>query len=429
MSTPAERARHAFHRLSRAEATTVAAILRRETTGGLLLLVATVIALVWANSPVSDAYESLREVVVGVPGLLELDLEHWAAEGLLAVFFLVAGLELKREFVVGDLSDRREAVLPVVAAVAGMVVPALLYLLVNSGADGRPGGWAVPVATDIAFALAVLALVGDALPTALRAFLLSLAVVDDLLAILVIAVFFTDRVHLEALAGAMALLGLFAFLQHRRVRAWWVYVPLGLATWGLVHEAGVHATVAGVALGLLTRVRRDPAEDRSPAERVEHLVGPVSALVCVPLFALLAAGVTLPGSALSGLATSPVALGIGAGLVVGKVVGVAGGAWVTTRLTRAELSPQLAWADVVGVGLLAGIGFTVALLLGDLSFSGDPAGADTAKAAVLVASVVSALLATLVLRRRQTVHLAVSEEETRDDDQDGGPDVHQRDDS
>ena len=429
MTSPASRARHAFHRLSQAEATTVAEILRRETTGGLLLLLATVIALVWANSPVSGAYESLREVVVGVPGLLELDLEHWAGEGLLAVFFLVAGLELKREFVVGDLSDRREAVLPVVAAVAGMVVPAILYVLVNLGPDGRPGGWAVPVATDIAFALAVLALVGDALPTALRAFLLSLAVVDDLLAILVIAVFFTDRVHLEALGGAVALLGLYTFLQHRRVRAWWVYVPLGLAVWGLVHEAGVHATVAGVALGLLTRVRRDPGEERSPAERVEHLVGPVSALVCVPLFALLAAGVSLSGDALAGLATSPIALGIGAGLVVGKVLGVAGGAWITTRLTRAELSPQLAWVDVVGVGLLAGIGFTVSLLLGDLSFADDPAGADTAKAAVLVASVVSALLATLVLRRRQAVHVALYEEETRDDDQDGIPDVYQRDDS
>jgi Na+:H+ antiporter, NhaA family len=425
VSSPAARARQVFHRLSLAESTTVAEILRRETTGGMFLLAATVVALVWANSPVSDVYQSLREVVVGVPGLLELDLEHWAGEGLLAVFFLVAGLELKREFVVGDLSDRREAVLPVVAAVSGMVVPAGLYLLVNLGPDGRPGGWAVPVATDIAFALAVLALVGDALPTALRAFLLSLAVVDDLLAILVIAVFFTDQVRLEALGGAVVLLGLYAFLQHRRVRAWWVYVPLGLVVWALVHEAGVHATVAGVALGLLTRVRRDPAEDRSPAEHVEHLVGPVSALVCVPLFALLAAGVTLSGDALTGLATSPVALGIAAGLVAGKVLGVAGGAWVTARLSRAELSPQLAWVDVVGVGLLAGIGFTVSLLLGDLSFSGDPAAADTAKAAVLVSSVLAALLATLVLRRRQAVHLALYEEETRDDDQDGIPDVYQ----
>ena len=425
MTTPAERARHAFHRLSLAESTTVAEILRRETTGGLLLLVATAVALVWANSPVSEAYDSLRGLVVGAPGVVELDLEHWAGEGLLAVFFLVAGLELKREFVVGDLSDRREAVLPVVAAVAGMVVPATLYLIVNLAPDGRPGGWAVPVATDIAFALAVLALVGDALPTALRAFLLSLAVVDDLLAILVIAVFFTDRVRLEALGGAVVLLGVYALLQHRRVRAWWVYVPLGLAVWGLVHEAGVHATVAGVALGLLTRVRRDTGERRSPAEHVEHLVGPVSALVCVPLFALLAAGVRLSGDALMGLVTSPVALGIGAGLVIGKVVGVAGGAWVTTRLTRAQLSTQLAWVDVVGVGLLAGIGFTVSLLLGDLSFSSDPANADTAKAAVLVSSVVSALLATLVLRRRQAVHRALYEEETRDDDQDGIPDLYQ----
>jgi len=422
----AARARHVLHRLSQAEAATVADVLRRETTGGLLLLAATVVALVWANSPLADAYESWRSVVVGIPGIVELDLEHWASEGLLAVFFLVAGLELKREFVVGDLSDRREAVLPVVAAFAGMLVPAMFYLLVNLGADGRPGGWAVPVATDIAFALAVLALVGDRLPTALRAFLLSLAVVDDLLAILIIAVVFTEQLRLTALGGAVALLGAYAVLQNRRVRAWWVYVPLGLAVWLLVHEAGVHATVAGIAIGLLTRVRRDPGEDQSPAEHVEHLVGPVSASVCVPVFALFAAGVVLSGEAVTGLVTSPVALGIAAGLVLGKVVGVAGGAWLTTRLTRAELSPQLAWSDVVGVGLLAGIGFTVSLLLSDLSFADDET-AETAKAAVLVSSVLAALLATAVLRRRQAVHVALFAEETRDDDDDGIPDVYQRD--
>ena len=371
MTAPVPPPRRLLDRLSLDESTTVADVLRRETTGGVLLLIAAVVAMVWANSALADSYETVRHTVVGIPGLLDLDLEHWASEGLLAVFFCVAGLELKREFVVGDLSDRREAVLPVAAAVAGMVVPAVFYLAINLAApDGHPEGWAVPLATDIAFALAVLALVGERLPTALRAFLLSLAVVDDLLAILVITVAFTEQTDLLALGGAAVLLAGHGLLQWRRVRAWWVYVPLGLAIWFLVHEAGVHATVAGVAIGLLTRVRRDPDERLSPAEHAEHLMRPLSASVCVPLFALLAAGVSLSGDALAGLATSPVAIGVAVGLVLGKTVGVAGGAWLTTRLTGAELNPRLAWSDIVGVGMLAGIGFTVSLLLAELVLPG-----------------------------------------------------------
>ncbi len=424
---PARAARRAFHRLTRDEAATVTDVLRRETTGGFLLLAAAAAALLWANSPLAESYETVQTTVVGVPGLVELDLEHFAGDGLLAVFFLVAGLELKREFLVGDLSDRREAVLPVAAAVAGMVAPAVVYLAVTVPFDGDLSGWAIPVATDIAFALAVLAVVGERLPTALRAFLLSLAVVDDLLAIIVIAVFFTDHVVISALLGAAVLLAAYAWLQHRRVRAWWVYVPIGLAVWLLVHESGIHATVAGVAIGLLTRVRRDPGEARSSAERLEHRLRPLSASVCVPLFALLAAGVTLSGDALGAAATSPVALGVAAGLVIGKVVGVAGGAWLTVRLTRAELSPQLAWSDIVGVAMLAGIGFTVSLLFADLAFPDDPGLVDTAKVAVLAASVFSALAAALLLRRRQAVHIALYEEETRDDDRDGVPDVYEED--
>lgn len=426
MSAPA-RARRAFHRLSLAEASTVTDVLRRETIGGVLLVAASVVAVAWANSPWAGSYDAMRTSVVGVPGLLELELGDWAAEGMLAIFFLVAGLELKREFVVGDLSDHREAVLPVVAAVAGMVVPALIYLGLNLGVDGRPGGWAIPIATDIAFALAVLALVGERLPTALRAFLLSLAVVDDLLAIVIIAVFFTADLAFLALGAAAVLLVVFALLQRRRVRAWWLHLPLGLAVWFFVHEAGVHATVAGVALGLLTRVRHDEGEARSPAERLEHRLRPLSASVCVPAFALLAAGVELSGGALSGLVASPIALGVAGGLVLGKVVGVTGAAWATARLTRAQLSAQLAWSDVVGLGLLAGIGFTVSLLLAELSFPEDPAPTETAKAAVLVSSVLAALLATVVLRRRQAVHLRLYEEEQRDADRDGIPDVYQRD--
>jgi len=422
---PGRAVRNAFHRLSLAESTTVADVLRRETSGGLLLLVATVVAMAWANSPVADSYDQLRTTVVGVPGLLGLDLEHWAGEGLLAVFFLVAGLELKREFVVGDLSDRREAVLPVVAAVCGMVVPAVVYIAVNVGDGGRPAGWAVPVATDIAFALAVLAIVGQRLPTALRAFLLSLAVVDDLLAIVVVAIFFTASINFPSLLIAIGLLAAFAGLQYLRVARWWLYVPLGLAVWFFVHDAGVHATVAGVAIGLVTRVRRDHDEHESPAERLEHRLRPLSASFCIPVFALLTAGVALSGESVTGMVTSPVALGVAAGLVVGKAVGITGGAWVAVRLTRAELSPQLAWSDVAGIGLLAGIGFTVSLLLAELSFADEPQLVETAKTAVLAASVLAALLATVVLRRRRAVHVALWEIEHADVDDDGVPDIHQ----
>ncbi|MBA2739351.1 MAG: Na+/H+ antiporter NhaA [Nocardioidaceae bacterium] len=422
---PGRAVRNAFHRLSLAESTTVADVLRRETSGGLLLLVATVVAMAWANSPVADSYDQLRTTVVAVPGLLGLDLEHWAGEGLLAVFFLVAGLELKREFVVGDLSDRREAVLPVVAAVCGMVVPAVVYIAVNVGDGGRPAGWAVPVATDIAFALAVLAIVGQRLPTALRAFLLSLAVVDDLLAIVVVAIFFTASINFPSLLIAIGLLAAFAGLQYLRVARWWLYVPLGLAVWFFVHDAGVHATVAGVAIGLVTRVRRDHDEHESPAERLEHRLRPLSASFCIPVFALLTAGVALSGESVTGMVTSPVALGVAAGLVVGKAVGITGGAWVAVRLTRAELSPQLAWSDVAGIGLLAGIGFTVSLLLAELSFADEPQLVETAKTAVLAASVLAALLATVVLRRRQAVHVALWEIEHADVDDDGVPDIHQ----
>ncbi|MDP9444242.1 MAG: Na+/H+ antiporter NhaA, partial [Actinomycetota bacterium] len=244
----------------RAERAFVADALRQETVGGALLLAAAVIAMVWANSPWQAGYHRLLEAHAG-----PLSVHEWAADGLLTIFFFVAGLELKRELVVGSLNRLADALVPVAAAAAGMVVPALCYLAVNL-AGGDPRGWAVPTATDIAFALAVLAVVGSALPPALRAFLLTLAVVDDLGAILIIAVAFTDAVDLAALAGAALLCAVYAGLQRLRVQRWVVYVPLAVATWWLVHESGVHATVAGVALGLLTRVRPDAGERHSPAE-------------------------------------------------------------------------------------------------------------------------------------------------------------------
>ncbi|MGH3142814.1 MAG: Na+/H+ antiporter NhaA, partial [Gaiellales bacterium] len=251
----------------------VSGALREETVGGALLLLATAVAVAWASSPWASAYEDLRDVAFGPSALhLHLDLETWTAEGLLAIFFFVAGLELKRELVVGQLQRPEEAVLPMVAALCGMVVPVLLYLALAAGDDDALRGWAVPIATDIAFALAVLAVLGSSLPTALRAFLLTLAVVDDLGAVLVIAIAFTDDVNLGALAAAGGVLMLWAVLQRLRVTSAVILLPVALLMWGLVHGSGVHATIAGVALGLATRVRPDPGERSSPAEHLEHVV-------------------------------------------------------------------------------------------------------------------------------------------------------------
>jgi NhaA family Na+:H+ antiporter len=367
-------------------------VLRSEAVGGGLALVAALLALVWANSPADASYQSVIGLDLG-----PLDVEHWGADGALTLFFFVAGLELKREFVVGSLRKPADALVPVTAAVCGVAVPAALFLLVNLTAPGgRPGGWAIPGATDIAFALAVLAVVGRHLPQSLRTFLLTLAVVDDLVVIVIIAVVFTDRLHVLDLVVALVLAGLWLLLQSRRVQLGWVYLPIAVATWWFVHESGVHATIAGVLLGLLTRVRRDPGERRSPAESLEQRLSPLSAGLAVPFFALVSAGVPVTGH--GGLASDPVVVGVVVGLVVGKPVGVLGGTYLVTRFTRAELNDDLTWGQMVGVALLAGIGFTVSLLVADLSFSGHEA--DAAKAGVLAASVVSALVGGAVLRRR-----------------------------
>ena len=418
-------ARRLFSRGSWPEAQHVARALRTETVGGVLLLVGTLVALTWANSPWREAYQSLRETTVGPAALkLDLTLSEWAGDGLLAVFFLVAGMELKRELVVGDLRDPAKAVLPVVAAMAGVVVPALIFLAVTAGDPAAARGWAVPTATDIAFALAVLAVLGTHLPSALRAFLLTLAVVDDIVAITIIAVAYTS--DLEPLALLAALVPLLAFAAAVRARhtAWWLLIPLAFATWTLVHASGVHATVAGVLLGLTVPVRRAAGERRSVAERFEHLIRPFSAGVAVPVFALFAAGVTLVGGGLGSALRDRVSLAVVLALVVGKCVGIMGGTWLTARFTRAELDDHLAWGDVLGLSLLAGIGFTVSLLIGELAYGAGSPRDDHVKVAVLAASVLSALLAAVVLRRRNAVYRRIEALERRDEDGDGVPDCY-----
>ena len=420
--------RTVFDRLPLPERTRILEALRQETVGGALLLLAAVVALVWANSPWREGYSALVNTVVGPEALnLDLTLQTWAADGLLAVFFFVAGLELKHELVVGTLSKPAKAVVPVVAAVAGMVVPAVLFAVTITALGDTEGrsGWGIPMATDIAFALAVLAVMGRRLPVALRAFLLTLAVVDDLGAILVIAVFYSDKFALLPFLGAVAGCALWWFLQQRRVGAWPVYLVIGIVTWVFMHDSGIHATVAGVALGLLTRVKRDPGEEISPADRYEHAVRPISAGLCVPLFALTAAGVTFVG--LGGEAiTSPLAIAIVVGLVVGKPLGVLGGAWMIARFTRASLSSSLMWRDVAAVGILAGVGFTVSLLIGELAFEDDLVRGTEAKIGVLAASVLAALIASAALLRRGRHYDELYAEEEADVDGDGVPDAYQR---
>ncbi|MFG2478004.1 Na+/H+ antiporter NhaA [Streptomyces fagopyri] len=415
-------------RLSLPERNFVAEALRTETVGGVLLLLAAIAALIWANTPLRDSYATVGDFHLGPATLgLNLSVRHWAADGLLAVFFFVAGIELKRELVAGDLRDPKAALLPVAAAVCGMAVPALVYTLTNAAGEGSLAGWAVPTATDIAFALAVLAVIGTSLPSALRAFLLTLAVVDDLLAILIIAVFFTDTIDFAALGGAVAGLGVFWVLLRKGVRGWYVYVPLALAIWGLMYNSGIHATIAGVAMGLMLRCHRHEGEEHSPGEHVEHLVRPLSAGLAVPLFALFSAGVVVSGGALGDVFTRPETLGVVLGLVVGKSVGVFGGTWLTARFTRASLSDDLAWPDVFAVASLAGIGFTVSLLIGELAFDKDPVLTDEVKAAVLVGSLIAAVLATALLKVRNAKYRALCEAEERDEDSDGIPDVYEQD--
>jgi NhaA family Na+:H+ antiporter len=413
-----------FSRGSWAEAHRLTEVLRRETVGGVLLLIAAAAALVWANSPWSAAYRHISEFVIG-PAALHLDLSvaAWAADGLLAIFFFVVGVELKREFVAGDLRDPARAALPIVAAVGGMVAPAAVYVAVNlaSGSPHTLGGWAVPSATDIAFALAVLAVISTHLPSALRTFLLTLAVVDDLLAILVIAGFYTDHLAPVPLLAAVVPIGLFGLAVQRGVRQWWILVPLAVAAWALVHASGVHATVAGVVLGFTIPVLGRHAA----AEQFEHLLRPVSAGFAVPVFAFFAAGVTVGGFA--GFAAAlgrPITLGVIAGLVVGKPLGIFGTTFVLARFTRASLDDDLAWRDVFGVSMLAGIGFTVSLLIGELAFEYGTAHAAEVKIGVLAGSVVAGLLAGMVLLSRNRAYRSIHQLETEDTDHDGVPDVY-----
>lgn len=423
--------RSVFGRGSWPEAQRIGAILRKETVGGALLLLVTVAALIWANSPVADAYSSLSSQRVGPSAIhLNLTLATWAADGLLAIFFFVVGLELKREFIAGDLRDPSRAALPIAAAIGGMVVPALVFVAVNFGGGSDLRGWAIPTATDIAFALAVLAIVSSHLPLALRTFLLTLAVVDDLLAVTIIAIFYTSELKIVYLAAALIPLGLFALAVQRRVRSAWLLLPLAGLTWVLMHESGVHATVAGVLLGFAVPVLRGKRDTQADglglAEHFEHRVRPLSTIIAVPVFAFFAAGVTVGGfSGLLEALRDPVAIGIIAGLVIGKTVGIFGTTYLAARFTRATLDENLRWLDVLGVATLGGIGFTVSLLIGDLAYGLGSDLDDHVKVGVLVGSLLAAVTAAMILTTRNKAYKLIEQSDSLDANQDGIPDVYE----
>ncbi|MFJ5693787.1 Na+/H+ antiporter NhaA [Arthrobacter sp. NPDC093125] len=431
-----------FGRGSYAEALRIGEILRKETVGGALLVIAAVVALIWANSPASDSYFALRDFKVGYePWHLELSLGAWAADGLLAIFFFLVGLELKREFVAGDLRQLNKSVVPVTAAAGGVLVPALIYAAVNISSPETLRGWAIPTATDIAFAVAVLAIIGSHLPSALRIFLLTLAVVDDLIAISIIAIFYSSDIQPVPLLLALLPLGIYLLLAQKFRRffgthlaaAWFILLPLGVVVWALVHASGIHATVAGVLLGFAVPVLRSQASggpDAGPglAEIFEHRFRPISAGIAVPIFAFFSAGVAVGGGeGLVSAFTDPVALGIVLALVLGKPIGIMGTTWLLTKTTKARLDGSFKWIDVFGVSLLAGIGFTVSLLVAELSFGHGSIHDDHAKVGILSASLLAAVLATVVLRTRNRQYRLAEAEEKIDSDLDGIPDVYQKD--
>jgi NhaA family Na+:H+ antiporter len=387
--------------------------LRQDTVGGALLLGATLLALVLANSPASGLYEAVRDFRFGPEALhLNLSVSAWAADGLLAIFFFVVGLELKEEFVAGKLRNPRTAILPITAAIGGVALPALIYVAIASNAgDAALRGWAIPAATDIAFAVAVIAVVGRHLPPALRTFLLTLAVVDDLLAISIIAVFYTDDLEPLFLLLAIVPLGLFALAVQRGMRSIWVLLPLGIITWALVHASGIHATVAGVLLGFAVPVlasRRarvevgtdsagDPVYEGFAAHFADRWSS-VSTAFAVPVFAFFAAGVAVGGlSGLGAALSDPIAIGIIAGLVIGKAVGITATTFLVTRLPGLAIDASLRWVDIVGMAFVAGIGFTVSLLVGELSFGAGSEADDHVKVGVLAGSLLAALIGAAIL--------------------------------
>ena len=418
---------HSDRALARA-AQPVVRFLRIEAAGGILLLIATMAALVWANSPWREGYESFWETTIRLDVgsyRFESDLTHFVNDLLMALFFFVVGMEIKREMVVGELRDRRSIALPAMAALGGMLVPAAIFAAINAGGDGA-AGWGIPMATDIAFALGVVALLGSRVPSSVKVLLLTLAIVDDIGAIAVIAVFYADSIDVWWLALAVGAVALLVAMRRSDVTYAPLLVAMGVTLWLAVYESGVHATIAGVAMGMLTPARPrqteieaeeiiDVLENRedlsvedvrataelikgsvSDCDRLIDAVHPWTSYVIVPLFALANAGIVISGDVLAD--PSPVFVGVAMGLIVGKFVGIIAFSWLAVKLRLARLPDGARWSHIVGVGAVAGVGFTVSLFIASLAFDSSNLLTD-AKVGILVASAVSALGGSFLLHR------------------------------
>lgn len=421
--------KRAAEMVSLGESLRIERLLRRETVGGAILLVCAAAALILANGPFAAGYFAVRDLQLGVTvgeWRWGITVGHLATDGLLAIFFFLVGLELKREIVIGSLRDPRAAMLPVIAAMGGVIVPAVVSVMITAPhGPSAMRGWAVPVATDIAFALAVLAVVGASFPTALRTFLLTLAVVDDLIGIGIIAFVFPNDLQPGYLVAALLGVGCYGFIAQRyreffRIRptaAWLLLLPIGVVVWWLMLQSGIHATIAGVLLAFTipvgvsrarSRLRPLPsggADELGLATVFEHRFRPLSSGLAVPLFAFLAAGVAVGG--VEGFATlmaNPVAIAVTAALVLGKPIGIVGAVWLATRFRGIRLPDRVDWADMVGLGLLGGIGFTVSLLIAELAFGHTGVEADAAKLGVLIGSLVAAVVAGALLALRDRRH-------------------------
>ncbi len=370
--------------------------LQKESAGGITLIIAAALALAIANSPFAASYFALLDVpvVAGIgAGVIDKPLLLWINDGLMAVFFFLVGLEVKREALVGQLNSWNKASLPLMAAIGGMALPAAIYLAINAGTPENLSGWAIPAATDIAFALGILTLLGPRVPVALKALLLAIAVIDDIGAITIIALFYTAETDVTMLLGAGVTLLVLALFGRARVASSIPYVLLGVVLWVFVLKSGVHATLAGVAAAMCVPI---DAKGAKPLEQMEHALHPYVAFLIIPVFGFANAGVSLSGVGLDTL-FAPLPLGIAAGLVIGKQVGILGFAWAAVKAGFATLPEGVSWRQMHALSLLAAIGFTMSLFIGNLAFA-DPAQVDAVKIGVLLGSLVAALVGYAMLR-------------------------------
>ena len=402
-------------------------LLRTETIGGSLLVIAALIGIIWANSPWSYIYFNLRDFEIGFPSLgLRLTLGQWASDGLLAIFFFMVGLELKREFVTGSLRKFSTAVLPITAAAGGVAIPAIIYSIVVAAYPELHSGWAIPTATDIAFAVSVLALIGSNLPSPLRIFLLTLAVVDDLIAIGIIAFFYSHDLRLGPLLISFAVIAVYGFIAQRyrltfalrSAAAWFILFPIGIVAWAFMLNSGIHPTISGVLLAFTVPVKPPKGmvarDNGGLAGQFEYRFGPLAVGFAVPIFAFFSAGVSVGSmDGFIGALTDPVTVGIVAGLVMGKPIGITLTTFLMTRLRSISLDDEVEWVDLFGLGVLAGIGFTVSLLVAELSFPMDSAAYSDAKVGILSASILAIILASFILVPRNRYYGRLKEVEKK----------------